>query len=321
MDAWLIWAIIWLTIAAILFFVVSRFFAEIKTYGHGSSQTKIYPKRAIKRLALIPLGLFFIFLFQSTYVIVGTNQVGIFTSMGRPYDATDNGWEWKKPWAKKTEFDGARQFLRFCGDGNNDTDPDKKIYPKVSTKIDGNAKADICGVIAWQMKATTKEEKQNAINLFKDYRVFERVTTNLVYSNLKVAVAAALAKLNPLVPERNMTVAQINDNILAELRNQFNGSVVIQAADISVPDYDPQTDEAIAADLAQKAKTNLEKEKELTNAAASRANAAIVTSIQDPKVLINKCLDIAKELGYNPGLCMISGSDVLLDGSALNKKP
>lgn len=320
MDAWFIWFFVWLVIAILVYFVVSRFFLEVLTYNSHPKPTTTYPRRLVKKLALIPLVLAAFSLFQSTYVIVNTNQVGIFTSMGRPYDATDNGWEFKQPWAKKTEFDGARQFLRFNGDGNNDTDPDKKVYRRVSTKIDGNAKADISGVIAWQMKATTEEEKKNAIQLFKDYRVFERVTNNLVYSNLKVAIGSALASLNPLIPEKNLTVAQINEKILLELKNQFNGSIVIQAADISVPDYDDQTDAAIAADLAQKAKTSLEKEKELTNAAASRANAAIVTSIQDPQVLINKCLDIAKELGYNPGLCMMSGN-ILVDGSALNKKP
>lgn len=320
MDAWFIWFFVWLVIAILVYFVVSRFFKAVHTYRRYPSQTTTYPRRLVKKLALIPLVLAAFCLLQSTYVIVNTNQVGIFTSMGRPYDATDNGWEFKQPWAKKTEFDGARQFLRFNGDGNNEDDADKKVYRRVSTKIDGNAKADISGVIAWQMKATSEEEKKNAIQLFKDYRVFERVTNNLVYSNLKVAIGSALANLNPLIPEKNLTVAQINDKVLTELRNQFNGSIVIQAADISVPDYDAQTDEAIAADLAQKAKTSLEKEKELTNAAASRANAAIVTSIQDPQVLINKCLDIAKELGYNPGLCMMSGN-ILVDGSALNKKP
>lgn len=330
MDAWFIWVFIWLVVSAIIFFVVPRFYttSKVKTevHGYGAQRyeevvTKSNPRSLIKKLALIPLALAVFFFFQSTYVIVNTNQVGIFTSMGRPYDATDNGWEWKQPWAKKTEFDGARQFLRFCGAGNNEEDLDKKVYPGVSTKIDGNAKADICGVIAWQMKATTEQEKENAISLFKDYRVFERVTTNLVYSNLKVAIGSALAKLNPLIPEQNMTVAQINESVLNQLKKEFDGSVVVQAADISVPDYDPQTDSAIAADLAQKAKTSLEKEKKLTNEAASAANAAIVGSIQDPQVLVNKCLDIAKELGYNPGLCMMSGNGMILDGSALNKLP
>jgi hypothetical protein len=242
--------------------------------------------------------------------------------MGAPYDATDNGFELKRPWAIKTEFDGSRQFLRFCGKGNNEEDADKKEYPAINVRIDNNAKADICGTIAWKMRATTAEERRQAIALFKEYKVFERVTRNLVYANAKVVMNEVLGNQNPLIPEKNMTVAQINKQTFTELGSELNGSVVIEAVDIAVPDYDPQTDEAIAADLAQKAKTSLAKEKEKTNVAEAAANAAIDDSIADPKVLVNKCLDIAKELGYSPGLCMVSGnSGMILDGSALNKKP
>jgi len=327
MDAWFIWTIIFLVIASLIY-VASFFVIKEKTirtpgmrYNDEPNMEKIPVRSKFRQIILAPLGLALITFIISCWVIVGTNQVGIFTSMGAPYTATDNGFEMKRPWAKKIEFDGSRQFLRFCGDGNKDTDLDKKVYPGVSTKIDGNAKATLCGTIVWQMKATTPEEKKEAIELFRQYKAFERVSTNLVYPGLKVAIGNALSTLNPLVTEKNMSVADINRSILEALKGQISGTLQILSADIAPPDYDTDTDAAIAADLAQKAKTSLEKEKKLTNEAAAAANAAINNSIQDPKILVNKCLDIAKELGYNPGLCMMSGNGVLLDGSALNKKP
>lgn len=330
MDAWFVWTIIFLVIALLMyagsFFVIKEKSVVIRTnqgrYG-DETKTNIIPVRSkFRQIILVPLALALITFMVSCWVIVGTNQVGIFTSMGAPYAATDNGFEFKKPWAKKTEFDGSRQFLRFCGKGNNEEDADKKEYPAVNVRIDGNAKADICGNIAWKMRATTPEERKQAISLFREYKVFERVTRNLVYANTKVVMNKVLGTQNPLIPEKNMTVAQINERTLIELRSELNGAVIIEAADISVPDYDPNTDSAIEADLAQKAKTTLAQEKERTNTAEAAANAAIDDSIADPKVLVNKCLDIAKELGYNPGLCMVSGnSGMILDGSALNKKP
>lgn len=293
MDAWFIWSVI-VGAMSIALFIGSRWLGENRSLGRG--------------IALF-LSVITAFLFiMSTWTIVGTNKIGIFTSFGKPYTATDNGLEMKRPWAKKAELDAARQFLRFCGDGNNEEDIDKKQYSKIHVKIDGNAKADMCGTVAWQMKATTKQEKANAIQLFRDYREFNRITTNLVYPNVKVVMGDVLAGLNPLVAEKNMSIGDINAKVLAALKAKFDGSIIIQAADISVPDYDPQTDDAIAKDLAQKALTQLAVEKEKTNIAEAKANAAIQTSIQDIKVLINKCLDLAKERGHNPGFCMALAS-------------
>jgi len=240
--------------------------------------------------------------------------------MNAAYTATDNGFEMKRPWAKRTEFDASRQFLRFCGDGNGEEDPDKKVYPKVHLRIDGNATADICGTVTWQMKAVTPAEKANAIALFKDYKVFERVTANLVYPNVRQILNTVLATQNPLVPEKNKSVSTINTETLSALKTEFNGSVIILAADIAPPDYDPKTDDAISADLAQKALTALAVEKKKTNEAESAANDAIKVSVQDPMILLNKCLDIAKQLNYNPGLCLMGSGSVILPGDAFSKK-
>lgn len=320
MDGWFVWMLIALGVAGLVW--LGSFAAPTtSTTKVGGKMVTYSPRKATRKAAWIPVGIAGFFLLMSMWVIVGTNQVGIFTSFKAPYTATDNGFETKLPWAQKTEFDGSRQFLRFCDKGNNDEDLDKRVYPGVNTKIDGNAKATLCGTIAWQMKVKTDEEKQQAIELFRQFKTFERVSTNLVYPGLKVAIGSSLAELNPLVSDKNLTVAQINERVLKAMKEQVSGTLQILTADIAPPDYDEQTDAAIAADLAQKAKTSLAAEKEKTNAAEARANGAIDDSIQDPKVLINKCLDIAKELGYNPGLCMMTGNNgMILDGSALNKK-
>jgi len=320
MDGWFVLMLVALGLVGLI--NLGSFLAsETGTYKKDGKTLTYNPRRATRKAALIPVALAGFFLLMSMWVIVGTNQVGIFTSFAAPYAATDNGFELKRPWAKKTEFDGSRQFLRFCGNGNNDEDLDKRQYPGVNTKIDGNAKATLCGTIAWQMKATTDEEKQQAIELFRQYKTFERVSTNLVYPGLKVAIGKALANLNPLIAEKNMSVADINEDVLGALKTQVSGSLQVLTADIAPPDYDDDTDKAIAADLAQKAKTSLAGEKEKTNIAEAKANGAIDDSIQDPKVLVNKCLDIAKELGYNPGLCMMSsGAGIILPGDAVAKK-
>lgn len=297
MDGWFIFALILAGLGVIIFLFS---LAASATPARGSD---VSPKKASRGLSKVLLGAAVVATAIASFTMISTNTIGIFTEAGAPYTAADNGWEWKRPWARVVEFDASRQFLRFCGDGNNEEEPDAKVFPKISTKIDGNAKADICGTIAWQMKATTDAEKDNAKQLFRDYKEFNRVTANLVYPSAKVAVAAALKNLNPLVAEKNMSVADINDAVQRELNANLKGGVTIQAVDISVPDYDGDTDKAIAQDLAQKALTSLATERIKTNEQESLANKALVANL-NPLVLVDKCIEVAKQNGSNPGYCM-----------------
>lgn len=316
MDAWFIWALGFMGVFGIM--QVAAFFVKKETTVTIDRKSHTYtPRKSVRKASFIPLAIAVFLIAMASWTIVSTNTVGIFTSAGRPYAATDNGLESKRPWAKKTELDASRQFLRFCGEGNNEEDLDKKLYPKINIKIDGNASATICGTIGWQMKATTKAEKEKAVELFKEFKSFPRVSENLVYAKTRVAIATALATQNPLVPEKNKTVATMNTDVATALRASLGDHVELQSVDLDVPAYDAKTTSAIEADLAQKALTSLAIEKEKTNAAEARANAAIVTSIQDARVLVNKCLDIAKELNRDPGLCMalFAGSNVIINPS------
>lgn len=308
MDAFFIVALIALALA-LVFGLLSRTFANVRN------------KLGAKFFGWCFLAVGVTFFVTSCFVIVGTNKIAIFTETGAAYTAENNGFEWKRPWGIKTEFDASKQFLRFCGTGNNAEDPDDKEFPQINVKIDGNAKADVCGTIAWQMKAGTPEEKLNAIQLFKDYKQFERVTKHLVYPSVAKTLGIVLKNHNPLVEEKNMSIADMNDDLLSALKPEFGNSIFIISVDVRIPDkgYDDITDNAIAESLAQKAKTQIAKEKELTNKAESAANAAIVSSIKDESVLINKCLDIARENGTNPGLCMWKSASYIVDSNNQQK--
>lgn len=308
MDAFFIIALIALALALVF---------GLWSLKSSSEDVKIVTKIVTKVATVVGVGFFAL----SCFVIVGTNKIGIFTEAGAAYTAENNGFELKRPWGIKTEFDASKQFLRFCGTGNADEDPDKKEFPAINVKIDGNAKADVCGVIGWQMKAGTDAEKLNAIQLFKDYKQFERVTKNLVYPSTAKTLNIVLANHNPLDAAKNMSIKDMNENLLSALKPEFGNSIFILSVDVRIPDkgYDDITDNAIAESLAQKAKTQIAKEKELTNKAESAANAAIVASIQNASVLINKCLDIAKENGTNPGLCMWKSASYIVDSNNQQK--
>jgi hypothetical protein len=249
---------------------------------------------------------------MSLFVIVGTNKVGIMVEAGKPTEAYSNGFHLKKPWAEKAEFDGTRQFLRFGGDGNNETDLDKKVFPKIEVKLDGQAKAWISGTIAWQMRAGTEDEKKNAVELFKTYRTFERLTTNLVNASARKAIGEVFSKHNPLDSTKNQSQSELNSMALQQLQKEFDGELIIVSVDLAVPDYDDQTDAALSAMQAQKAKTSLAQEELLTNQAKAAANKALEAAGLSPLINQANCIQVAKENHNEPGYCMMIGATPII---------
>lgn len=352
MDAWLVWALIFGAIGAAILLFRSRVkkigeFKGLKPEEPGTSGNSAYnnehrdnllqyrdllekwetlkaehdrrregvlvARDILSGLASVITGIAVILFAMSIFVVVGTNKVGIMTEWGKPTSAYSNGGHFKKPWAIKTEFDGTRQFLRFDGAGNNDESLEKKIYPCIKVKLDGQATACLSGTMSWQMKADTKKEKENAVELFKTYRTFERLANNFVYSTARVAFGTVFANHNPLVDEKNQSLSKLNELSLEALKKEFGDDLNVMSVDLAVPDYDDATDKSISDVQAQKAKTRLADEEEQTNIAKAKANAALAASIQDPRVNQANCIQAAKEMGKEPGYCMMGGSNVIVD--------
>lgn len=355
MDAWFLWAIIVGVLALLVWIVRLRTkvtvepfdepqpereeIATRRTIYHGDpyqealkawnqrkkAHEKQYVEAHLIRRSISVVASFFtvvaMFLFiMSLFVMVGTNKVGIMTSFGKPQVAHSNGFHLKAPWAIKTEFDGTRQFLRFDGKGNNEEDLEKKVFPCIQVKLDGQATACLSGVISWQMKANTEAEKKNAVELFKTYRTFERLTENFVYSSSRKALGEVFALHNPLVSEKNQPLGELNKLSATKLGEEFSGELNIMSVDLAVPDYDGETDKSIANVQAQKAKTSLAAEEEQTNIAKSKANKALEASVQDPRVNQANCIQAAKETNKEPGFCMMGGGSVIVDAGGNTPK-
>lgn len=257
-----------------------------------------------------------LFLGLSSFTKVDTNTIGIMTSFGRPVDALPNGMHLKAPWQDKTQFEATRQFIRFEGEGTKDEeDLDKKTYKCVRVRLSNNATACINGVLEWQMRASTEEEKAQAVDLFKNYKEFSRVSDKMVWQSVGGALNAAFGDHNPLVKENNRALTYYQDRAKEELTKLVAGRVNVIGFTLQTPDYDDVTDKNLAALQAELAKTETAKQQKLTADEEAKRNAAIANSIKnDPGVLVSKCLDIAKEQSREPGYCMMSGVTPIISG-------
>jgi regulator of protease activity HflC (stomatin/prohibitin superfamily) len=328
-DGYLIFAIFLAIMAVVAFFVARNFeapgpapvrekfnyagdYQAARSDWRGVRAAHRYTRWAVFGLA----GLTFLFFAFACVTKVGTNQIGIMNSFGRPVDAFPNGMHLKAPWETKVEFDASRQFLRFEGSGNKETEHGKKVFPCFNVRIANNANGCVKGVVTWQMRARTAQEKQQAVELYRQYRTFERLNDNFVAQATQSALNATYADVNPLVPEKNPSFAELSNTAEIRLHGLVGTQVEVLDFQITFIDYDDKTDDAIKRVQAQIANTAEETQRQLTNAAAARAAAALGSTTQGPPpseaVLINKCLDIAAAQNKEPGYCFMRGGQPLI---------
>lgn len=325
MDLWFIFAGIVLLIGVPLWIVARKKdagpepqFDDYKDeYGaranYASAQSDWEEKVKIAKggrvVSWLVLGLGVFLLLMSCWVQVPTNQIGIFTSFGKPVDARSNGFQEKLSWEKVVKFDASRQYLKFTGKGNDKAPAeDGKEFAHIAVKMEREARADVNVVVAWQMKAGTEAERRQAVELYRAHKTFDRLTENFMAANTRSATQAVYDKINPLVTEKNPTFAQLSGQLESELKELVGDEVTVISAQIVGVDYDDETDKRIAEMQAEYAKTEKAKQQEKTNAAISAANAALVKdqSLND-LILRDNCIKGAIAVGSNPGVCLQPG--------------
>ena len=324
MDLWFIFGGIVLLIGLALFGVRAAMQTAIKKpvhsdYPEGYSGARQFQddmaahqeaeqsRTGVKIFANFLLGIAAILLFMSTFVIIPANTVGIEVRVGQPVGANDNGWTWKNPISRVVYFEGARQYLRFGGKGNDESAAsDTKQWPSIPVRMTKEAKADITVTVGWQMKATTETQKLQAIEQFRNFKTFDRLTENYMAANARQAAQTTYDNVNPLVTDQNVTYTASSEKMLTELRKLVGSEIEIISVQVTNADYDDKTDESIKNMQAEFAKTALAEQQKLTNEAASRANAALVQSLSD-QILKDNCIKGAIAAGQNPGPCLQPG--------------
>lgn len=224
-----------------------------------------------------------IFLVFASTTVVGTRQIGIETTFGRPTGSTlSNGLHLKAPWAQVTEMDGAVQIDQHKGDS------------RIKVRLGNSSTADADVSVRWQIKQDATPE------LFVQYKTFDNVRSNLVTRNLQVALNEVFASFDPLAPQNldRSPLPELSEKAKVILAGKVGDQVEI--LDVAVPtiDYDDGTEQKINQLNQERAATAVAEQAKKTAVEQAKANGELAGSVShDPNVLVSKCLDIAREKG------------------------
>lgn len=234
---------------------------------------------------------------------VGTKDVGVVTSFGKPTGRDlPNGIHLKLPWQKVTSMDAAIQPDDFSGKNC------------IQVRIGDSSTACASLTIRWHIA------EDEASTLFQNYRsndVNATIRTSLVETQLKAAVNDVLGQYNPLA---NVNVAAINsqdntqisaapnlDKFSQEIEVQMNQrlaamnqgkpQITIDSVTMSFLQLADNTQAKINAYQAEVGNTRIAQQQEQTAKAQAAANQALAASVShDPNVLVSKCLDTLEEM-------------------------
>jgi regulator of protease activity HflC (stomatin/prohibitin superfamily) len=240
---------------------------------------------------------------SSCVTTVGTKDVGVVTSFGKPTGRDlPNGVHLKAPWQKVTEMDAAIQPDEFAG----------KDCIEVRIGDSSTACADL--TIRWHIVP------DEAASLFQNYRsndVNATIRDSLVVTQLKGAVNDVLGGFNPLAnvndaanagqdnteisaaPNLDDFSKQIETQMTQRLAAMNHGRAQIQIDSVTMSflRLADTTQAKINAYQAEVGNTRIAEQRRKTAIAEAAANQALSNSVShDPNVLVSKCLDTLEEM-------------------------
>lgn len=220
--------------------------------------------------------------------IVQARDVGVNVAFGKPVQVYDNGLHFKAPWSSVEILDGAVQNDIYSSDS------------AVRVRLGNNSIATADTSIQWRLKT------DDAMNIYKDYRNFDNIRSNLVDRNFKAALNEVMADYNPLDPEEmakgGADLTSIAAEVQAKMEEKIGAQIEVRAVNITLINFDEATQTRIDELQSEIARTRIAEQKKETSTAEAESNEILQESVSE-EVLVSKCLDIIEESGKDPIGC------------------
>lgn len=260
-----------------------------------------------KWVALGLAGLAGLLVVVSAFNPVGTQDIGVVQSFGRPVAYVGNGAQWTLPWETVTDMDYAIQVTDFTASSCD-----------IQLRLADGQTACAKVAVRWRINKTAAD------TLFRNYKGSTAgIENGLLIPELQNTANQVFASYDPVAllnstakpgsPD-NPTVPQLATQVQTQLSDKIGSDVTIISLFIPNITYSPTVQARINAVLAQKADTLVAQQSEQTALAQAQANKDIAASVSaNPAVNESRCLDIMQQIvkaGNVPpvNMCNLGGS-------------
>jgi regulator of protease activity HflC (stomatin/prohibitin superfamily) len=226
---------------------------------------------------------------------VGTQNIGVVTSFGRPSGELDNGVHWLAPWKGVVQIDGAIQTQTF----------ENSACIQVRIGEQQTACADV--ILRWRIEPSAADQ------LFRNYHggssVIADVSGSLVHPDFVAALNASLDTYNPVAATAaapgtaaNPHLSVISNQVAAQMRGDLKGQIGVLSVVIPRLVYQGSVQNRINQEDQQVAQTIIANEAIKTAQAQATANQTLSKSVSNnPNVLVAQCMNVLEALQKSGG--------------------
>lgn len=200
---------------------------------------------------------------------VGARSVGIQTQFGQYKATLDSGFHWTNPFSSVEEFSTQVQDLDIT----------------VPVSFDGGSSGNAVLTVLWAIDAEDAEQ------LWKDWKTFDRVRDRLVAPAARTTTAAAFSTYTPDSARDGANRVVLQDAILDELRSTIDGGVNIRSIQLTDVQLGERAQAAVDRIVEATANTQRAEEEQL-RATVEAETARIRQQSQTPEALQRYCLEI-----------------------------
>lgn len=236
---------------------------------------------AIGLLGLLVLGL-------DSFTVVGSKDVAVQTSFGKPVGTLDNGFHWVRPWSATESFSASRQTLKLSGGDDDNGDP-------IVVRLANGTTAKVEVSAEWRL-----DDKADITQLYLDYKSFENITPNVIRRRLSAVLNRVFEKYDPLASisgkGESLPLAMLEEQARDQLAAEVPQEIKIDSLYIPKIEFDKGVQDQINQFINAVNDTKIAKQQLETAQARKEANEKLGSGTLTASILYQNCLDLVERL-------------------------
>lgn len=223
-----------------------------------------------------------------SFTVVGSKDVAVQTSFGKPVGTLDNGFHLVRPWSSTESFSAARQPLKLSGRGDDNGDP-------ILVRLANGTTAKVEVSAEWRL-----DDKSDITQLYLDYKTFDKITENVVRRRLSAVLNRVFEKYDPLAAISGkgevVPLANLERESLSKLQAEMPKEIKIESLYLPKIEYDKGVQEQINQFINAVNDTKIAKQQLETATARKAANEQLGSGALTAGILYQNCLDLVERL-------------------------